>query len=119
MALNDEVFVLEYGKNLFQRTLPENFRARGFFSYPKKYNPKTGLEGIKSPLLIFVYFAFQVSLATFAIYVMTGNELTASKAFVAISLFNILRFPLVMFPNVIISLIQVCSYLVKLLSFVC
>ena len=79
----------------------------------------TGLEGIKSPLLIFLYFAFQVSLATFAIYVMTGNELTASKAFVAISLFNILRFPLVMFPNVIISLIQVCSYLVKLLSFVC
>ncbi|KAJ7390689.1 Multidrug resistance-associated protein 1 [Desmophyllum pertusum] len=49
---------------------------------------------------------FMVSLATFAIYVLTGNELTASKAFVAISLFNILRFPLVMLPNVIISLIQ-------------
>ena len=45
---------------------------------------------------------------------LTGNELTASKAFVAISLFNILRFPLVMLPNVIISLIQVinphCGY---------
>lgn len=51
----------------------------------------------------------QVSLATFAIYVLTGNELTASKAFVAISLFNILRFPLVMLPNVIISLIQVMN----------
>ena len=49
----------------------------------------------------------QVSIATFAIYVLTGNELTASKAFVAISLFNILRFPMVMLPNVIISLIQV------------
>ena len=40
---------------------------------------------------------------------LTGNELTASKAFVAISLFNILRFPLVMLPNVIISLIQVIN----------
>ena len=119
MVLNDEVFVLEYGKNLFQRTLPENYRARSFFSYPEKCNPKTGLEGIKLPLLIFLSFAFQVSLATFAIYVMTGNELTASKAFVAISLFNILRFPLVMFPNVIISLIQVFSYLVKLFFFIC
>lgn len=79
---------------------------------------KPGLEGLKSPLLLFLYFAFQVSLATFAIYVMTGNELTASKAFVAISLFNILRFPLVMFPNVIISLIQVCTYLLKLFFFI-
>lgn len=50
---------------------------------------------------------FQVALATFAIYVLTGNELTANKAFVALSLFNILRYPITMFPNVIISMIQV------------
>ena len=43
---------------------------------------------------------------------LTGNELTASKAFVAISLFNILRFPLVMLPGVIISLIQVSDELI-------
>ncbi|KAL9964349.1 hypothetical protein ACROYT_G027978 [Oculina patagonica] len=60
---------------------------------------------------------FLVSLATFAIYVMTGNELTASKAFVAISLFNILRFPLVMLPNVIISLIQARVSLKRLTEF--
>ena len=57
----------------------------------------------------FLHLILQVSIATFAIYVLTGNELTASKAFVAISLFNILRFPLVMLPNVIISLIQVIN----------
>ncbi|KAL9964378.1 hypothetical protein ACROYT_G028009 [Oculina patagonica] len=49
---------------------------------------------------------FMVALATFAIYVLTGNELTANKAFVALSLFNILRYPITMFPNVIISMIQ-------------
>ena len=94
---------------------PEDFLVILRNTIPKT---KPGLEGLKSPLLIFLSFAFQVSLATFAIYVMTGNELTASKAFVAISLFNILRFPLVMFPNVIISLIQVCSYLLKLFFFI-
>lgn len=49
----------------------------------------------------------QVSLATFTVYVLLGNELTAAKAFVAISLFNILRFPLLMLPRVIVSFIQV------------
>ncbi|XP_048588131.1 multidrug resistance-associated protein 1 [Nematostella vectensis] len=49
---------------------------------------------------------FLVSLSTFAVYVLSGNELTAQKAFVAISLFNILRFPLIMFPNIIIQFIQ-------------
>ena len=103
-------------KGLYRKILgPEDLLA-----ILRNRSPKTkpGLKGLKSPLLLFLYFDFQVSLATFAIYVMTGNELTASKAFVAISLFNILRFPLVMFPNVIISLIQVCSYLLKLFFFI-
>lgn len=50
-----------------------------------------------------------MSLATFAVYVLLGNELTAKKAFVAISLFNILRFPLMMLPRVIVNVIQVSS----------
>ena len=49
----------------------------------------------------------QVALATFAIYVLTGNELTANKAFVALALFNILRYPITFLPNVIVSAIQV------------
>ena len=64
-------------------------------------------------LIFFFYFVYdhivpQVSLATFAIYVLLGNELTATKTFVAISLFNILRFPLMMLPHVVTSAIQVC-----------
>jgi len=50
---------------------------------------------------------FQVAATSFAIFVFTGNVLTASKAFVALSLFNVMRFPLVMLPDVIVTCIQV------------
>lgn len=51
----------------------------------------------------------QVALTTFAVYVMVdeNNILDAEKAFVSLSLFNILRFPLNMLPQVISSLVQV------------
>ena len=49
---------------------------------------------------------FLVSLFTFTAYVYAGNELTAEKAFVAIALFNILRFPLSMFPVVLNNVVQ-------------
>ena len=55
----------------------------------------------------FYFFFFQVAATSFAIFVFTGNVLTASKAFVALSLFNVMRFPLVMLPDVIISCVQV------------
>jgi uncharacterized RDD family membrane protein YckC len=42
-----------------------------------------------------------VSFAAFALFVLTGQELTAAKAFVALSLFNLLQFPVSMFPMVI------------------
>ena len=42
-----------------------------------------------------------VSCATFALYVLTGNELTAKKAFVALALFDIIRFPITVMPVVI------------------
>jgi hypothetical protein len=41
-----------------------------------------------------------VSLTSFAVYVLMGNELTAATAFTSIALFNVLRFPLAMFPQV-------------------
>ena len=50
--------------------------------------------------------SFQVAVTTFAIYILTGHQLTASKAFVALSLFNVLRFPLVLLPDVVVALIQ-------------
>ncbi len=54
----------------------------------------------------------QVSLATFATYTLINldnpdERLTADKAFVALSLFNILRFPLSMLPYLISMLVQV------------
>ncbi|XP_015764594.1 PREDICTED: multidrug resistance-associated protein 1-like, partial [Acropora digitifera] len=82
------------------------------------------LEHLKNASYLNASFAFTftcapflVSLATFAIYVMTGNELTASKAFVAISLFNILRFPMVLFPSIIVSVIQAQVSLQRLTDF--
>lgn len=52
---------------------------------------------------------FQVALTTFAVYVTVdeNNILDAEKAFVSLSLFNILRFPLNMLPQVISSIVQV------------
>eukprot|EP01134_Creolimax_fragrantissima_P008215 CFRG8215T1 len=49
---------------------------------------------------------FMVSLVTFLCYVALGNQLSAEKAFVALSLLNLLQFPVVMFPNVINSIIE-------------
>lgn len=52
---------------------------------------------------------FQVALTSFAVYVTVdeNNILDAEKAFVSLSLFNILRFPLNMLPQVISSMVQV------------
>lgn len=52
---------------------------------------------------------FQVALTTFSVYVSVEekNILDAEKAFVSLSLFNILKFPLNMLPQVISNLAQV------------
>lgn len=52
---------------------------------------------------------FLVSFCTFAIYVLIDdeNELTAQKAFVSLALFNILKFPLSMLPNLVTSIVVV------------
>ena len=56
----------------------------------------------------------QVALGTFATYVLVNrnssnpdDRLTADKAFVALSLFNILRFPLSMLPMLISFIVEV------------
>ncbi|EDO36474.1 predicted protein [Nematostella vectensis] len=82
------------------------------------------LHHLKNAMYLNAFFGFTftcapflVSLATFAIYVLTGNILTANNAFVAISLFNILRFPLTVLPNVIISYVQAQVSLKRLTKF--
>lgn len=62
---------------------------------------------------------FQVALTTFAVYVRVdeNNILDAEKAFVSLSLFNILRFPLNMLPQVISSMVQVRPFFFCLFYF--
>ncbi|KAK1162182.1 canalicular multispecific organic anion transporter 2-like isoform X1 [Acipenser oxyrinchus oxyrinchus] len=62
---------------------------------------------------------FLVALTTFAVYVTVDekNILDAKKAFVSLSLFNILRFPLNMLPQVISSLVQASVSLKRIQSF--
>ncbi|CAK8671761.1 unnamed protein product [Clavelina lepadiformis] len=64
---------------------------------------------------------FLVSLTTFAVYTLSdpGNILDAQKAFVSISLFNILQFPLTMLPMMISSLVQANVSLKRLQRFLC
>ncbi|XP_072313056.1 ATP-binding cassette sub-family C member 3 isoform X2 [Eucyclogobius newberryi] len=62
---------------------------------------------------------FLVALTTFAVYVTTdeNNVLDAERAFVSLSLFNILRFPLNMLPQVISSMVQASVSLKRIQSF--
>ncbi|XP_025086070.1 multidrug resistance-associated protein 1-like isoform X1 [Pomacea canaliculata] len=62
---------------------------------------------------------FMVSLTTFAVYTLSdsNNVLDAEKAFVSLSLFNIMRFPLSMLPNVITNIVQASVSLKRLQKF--
>eukprot|EP01100_Stratorugosa_tubuloviscum_P002782 TRINITY_DN165_c0_g2_i1.p1 TRINITY_DN165_c0_g2~~TRINITY_DN165_c0_g2_i1.p1 ORF type:complete len:1466 (-),score=614.85 TRINITY_DN165_c0_g2_i1:64-4461(-) len=61
---------------------------------------------------------FLVSLATFSFYVVVSDEpLTADKAFVSLALFNLLQFPLIMFPTVISSCIEASVSFSRLTGF--
>lgn len=57
---------------------------------------------------ISTYVSLQVGIMTFATYILSSNTnvLTAEKAFVSLALFNLLRGPLVAFPNVISSVVE-------------
>lgn len=61
---------------------------------------------------------FLVSLSSFAVYVVISPEpLTSEVAFVAISLFNLLQFPLTVFPNVISSTVEASVSLYRIEAF--
>lgn len=47
-----------------------------------------------------------VTMLTFGIYVGMGKELTASVAFSSLALFNVMRFPLNIFPMLIAQLVE-------------
>lgn len=58
-----------------------------------------------------------VSVLSFATFVWTGGQLTAAKAFTALSLFSILQFPLSMFPSVINNCIEALVSIQRIESF--
>ncbi|KAI3644541.1 hypothetical protein MP228_010705 [Amoeboaphelidium protococcarum] len=61
---------------------------------------------------------FMVSCVTFAVYSVTsGQPLTTSQVFVSISLFNMLQFPLSMFPFVISALVETSVSLNRIYAF--
>ncbi|RNA42720.1 multidrug resistance-associated 1 [Brachionus plicatilis] len=71
---------------------------------------------------VFIKFSFEISsfvvaLASFIVYIVTGNNLNASTAFVSLTLFNTMRFPLIMFPNVITMLIQANVSMTRIRTF--
>ena len=60
----------------------------------------------------------KVALATFGTFVASSDEpLTADRAFVALSLFNILRFPLSMLPFLISNIVQASVSMKRLSTF--
>ncbi|CAF0918354.1 unnamed protein product [Adineta ricciae] len=67
---------------------------------------KAIINTISSVLWTFV--PILVCITTFATYVLSSenNILTAEKAFVSLALFNLLRFPLIVFPSIINSVIE-------------
>lgn len=56
-------------------------------------------------------------MATFATYSLTGNNLTSQIAFVSLSLFNILRFPLSMLPMLISNMVEAFVSLQRVTKF--
>ncbi|MES1916352.1 MAG: hypothetical protein MHM6MM_008178 [Cercozoa sp. M6MM] len=58
-----------------------------------------------------------VSLTAFSAYTWLGNELTAAKAFTALALFNIIRFPLSILPMVLGQLVEAGVSMRRLATF--
>lgn len=60
---------------------------------------------------------FQVALAVFAVYVLSGNDLEVSRALTALALFDLLRFPLFMLPGIINRMVEAGISVARIRSF--
>lgn len=105
--------IIIFGK--FQETILKQFFYN--FNISKYFSHKFLIEFINLNSFIFVpktknkTFSkiSKVSLITFFTYVYTGDDhvLTAEKAFVALTLFDIIRMPLAMLPLLIVYMVEV------------
>ena len=64
------------------------------------------LVGYTGTILIWNFTPLLVALATFTAYVFSGHELDVASALTSLSLFAILRFPLLVFPRVINNAVE-------------
>ncbi|CAB9522599.1 Multiple drug resistance-associated protein-like transporter 1 [Seminavis robusta] len=58
-----------------------------------------------------------VAVATFAAYVLSGNELEVASALTALALFDILRFPLFMLPQIVNRIVEAGVSMARIRSF--
>ncbi len=85
------------------RFATRDVHPRSFYS-----SPPDNWTHYPHPLALSLHrFAFQVVVTTFATFTLTGNVLDAGTAFVSLSLFNILRFPINLFPMVVSYIVTV------------
>lgn len=61
----------------------------------------------------------QVSVVTFLVYTAAGNKLTPAVAFTALSLFGVLRMPLISLPNIINQAIAASVAVNRIKAFLC
>ena len=67
---------------------------------------------------VYILFILKVAFATFGTFVASSDDpLTAERVFVALSLFNILRFPLSMLPFLISNIVQASVSIKRLSTF--
>ena len=107
----------------------ENIRKKelAIFKQIAYFNTVDSFSWKCTPYMVSTYFTFlsnymlkniKVSLAAFGTFVLTSDEsLTAERAFVALSLFNILRFPISMLPRLISNIVQASVSLKRLTTF--
>jgi len=67
--------------------------------------------------LMFVGMPVLVNVTTFAAYVILGNELTATKAFTSLALFEVLQFPLTAFPRIVQAVLELQVSVNRLTNF--
>lgn len=105
-----KVIKLQAWEESFQKRIMElrDFELRQLLRY-MFFNSLTIMMYSATPLV--------VALATFASYVLSGNELEVASALTALALFDILRFPLTMLPNVINNIVEASISLHRVSSF--
>eukprot|EP01129_Flabellula_baltica_P009720 TRINITY_DN4019_c0_g1_i1.p1 TRINITY_DN4019_c0_g1~~TRINITY_DN4019_c0_g1_i1.p1 ORF type:complete len:1462 (+),score=305.81 TRINITY_DN4019_c0_g1_i1:37-4422(+) len=97
----------------------QGIRVIKFFAWESSFIEKiTGIrndemETLKKSAFVRAFFVFFwgcttliISSITFIVFIAVGNELNAEIAFTSIALFNIMRFPISMLPNVLTNLIE-------------